>query len=139
VAEIVLALLGLWAVTAIAPATPAAVAIRHWLVVRPAEWLRRIGRGHVALLVIVAILIPATAWLAGRDSVPLAGMALPALASWAATFEVTTLIDLMIAGLAAGASLRFGRLSFMGHRWRRNARPEPDHAEAQRCEDCGSH
>lgn len=123
-AEVVLVLLGLWAVMAIAPATPAAMAIRHWLVVRPAGWLGRIGRGHIALLAITAIVIPATAWLAGRDSVPLAGMALPELASWAATFEITTLLDLAMAGLAAGASLRFGTLVRISFRRRRSRRVE---------------
>ena len=123
-AEIVLALLGLWVVMLIAPATPAARAIRQGLVVRPARWLGRIGRGHVVLLVLAALLIPTTAWLAGRDSVPLAGMALPELASWAATFEITTLIDLAVAGLTAGASLRFGRVPGAGFRWRRISRAE---------------
>lgn len=123
-AEIVLTLLGLWAVMVLAPATPAARATRQGLVVRPARWLDRIGRGHVVLLALAALLIPATAWLAGRDSVPLAGMALPELASWAATFEITTLIDLAVGGLAAGASLRFGTVVRIGFRRRRSRRVE---------------
>ena len=119
-AAIVVALLGFWAVMRLAPATPAARVIHDALVVRPARRLDRIGRGPVTLLVLAAMLIPATAWLAGRDSVPLAGMALPELASWAATFEVTTLIDLAVAGMATGASLRFGWAVRMGRRWRRS-------------------
>lgn len=108
-ATIVAVLLALWAVMLHAPSTPAARAIHHGLVVRPAVWLGRIGRGHVALLLVTLIVLPCVALIVGRDSVPLVGMALPELATWAATFEIATVIDLALAAMAAGSSLRFAR------------------------------
>jgi hypothetical protein len=100
---IVLTALALWLLLLTAPKTPIGRFLYQMLVAAPATRLGRITRGQMLLVLLLCIGSTAIVWLMGGEALRLLGMAVPDVAMWVTTFEITTYLD-VVAALAMAAS-----------------------------------
>lgn len=100
-----LTLLAAWLIIATAPNTSIGRALRGWLIVVPARWLNALRRGHVALAVMLVVTGIVMFWLGGGDGLSVAGFAVPDVAAWVATFEITVYLDLAIVAVTTWSTL----------------------------------
>lgn len=94
-------------VLATAPKTSLRGRIWHQGLVAPlARRLLKITRGHVLLTVGIGGFLVFLTWLIGAEGWHISAMALPELATWAMTFEISTLLDAMAAVMIVSAAVR---------------------------------
>lgn len=89
---------GLILILSFAPDTAMARWLSRWLIEKPAISLNRTSRWQWMVAMGVVLLVGVLIWFEAADGLRLLGMAGPDFAAWAVTFEITTYID----GLAAG-------------------------------------
>ena len=104
-------------------------ALRRPLVDWPAKKLARLTRGQVIVLAGFMLLIWAAVALLGQEAVRVMSMAMPDTLAWLATFDLSILVDGLVAAGLIATQARLGRLGgrlrgrlAKGRRPRRRAR-----------------
>lgn len=100
------ALLAVWAVLLVAPATPIGRALGRWLVDAPAQVFNRITRGHIVMWCVLAAFAALIIWQLEGDGVVLLRMMAPEIVGWLTMFEVGTVVDLAVAVAATSSVVR---------------------------------
>jgi len=91
--------LAAWLVIATAGDTPIGAWLRRQLVERPAARLNRVSAGQVALVAGFLLVAGLATWWGAGDGARMAGMAIPDLAMWLASAELTAYADLIVAAV----------------------------------------
>jgi hypothetical protein len=138
-----------WLVIALAPETPIGRTLKHDLVDRLAIRLNRVTGGQAALMGTVVIAGSLAVWLGSGDGVRMTGMAMPDVATWLASAELTAYLDFTVAAIATWSTLRVyglrARLESVlrlargaapiSHRSRRSRRSVPEAANDDAAEE----
>jgi hypothetical protein len=103
---IVMTWLACWLAMAIAPDVPVSRALHRWMVLAPAARLLALSRGDVAMMLVLAIAAAIMLTVGKTDSVRLVTFALPDLAMWLTSLELSALFDLAVAVLTAVTAVR---------------------------------
>ena len=102
-------LLALWATLAVAQETPIGRFLHRAMVELPATALNHITRGHVILTIAVIGLTCVTIWYEQADELRMLSMAVPDVAAWLVTFEISAYLE-AVAVLVASMSMRLKNL-----------------------------
>jgi hypothetical protein len=94
-----------------APDTFLGRALRRGLVDLPAARLSRLTRGQLVCWLGVALAIWVAIAVFGGDMIGVTARALPETAAWAASFEISTLVDVLITAALIAAQLRLSRVA----------------------------
>ena len=105
---ITLTFLACWLAILAAPATPIAAALRRWLVDAPARRLSAASRADAVIATVVFAAIVAMTCLDDGDPLRMAVMGVPDAALWLTSFELTTIVDVIVAVGVAIAGWRGG-------------------------------
>ena len=89
-----------------APDSLAGRALRRTLVDWPAARLARVTRGQLGCVVAVAAMIGAALWFLEGDGLRIMSFAAPETMAWFATFEISTLADVLVAVALVSAHAR---------------------------------
>lgn len=106
---VALKMMSLFVLMALSTAPKTSLRGRIWhqgLVAPLARRLLKITRGHVLLTVGIGGFLAFVTWLIGAEGWHISEMALPELATWAMTFEISTLLDAMAAVMIVSATVR---------------------------------
>jgi hypothetical protein len=106
------------------PETLLGRALHRPLVAWPAKKLAGLTRGRLILLAGFGLLIWAAVALIGEEAVRLMSMAMPDTLAWLATFDLSVLVDGLVAAGLIASQARLGRLG-EGVRARLARRPRP--------------
>jgi len=90
-------------------------ALRRPLVDWPAQKLAGLTRGRIMSLVLIALLISAGIALIGKETMQIMSMAMPETLAWLATFDLSVLVDALVAATLLATQAQLGRA---GHRVR---------------------
>lgn len=99
-----------WLTLGFAPDIPIARALRRALVEMPAARLSRITRGDVAVAIVLAIAAGMIAFVGEGDGIRLLTMAAPDMALWITSFEISTVVDIVVAIALAASHMRVGTI-----------------------------
>lgn len=102
-------LLALWATLAIARETPIGWFLHRAMVELPAAALNRVTRGQIILTVAVIGLACLHVYYEQADGVRLLSMAVPDIAAWLVTFEISAYLE-VVAALVASMAMRLQSL-----------------------------
>ena len=106
------------------PETMLARALRRPLVDWPAKKLAELTRGRIMALVFLGLLIAAGIALIGKEAMQVMSMAMPDTLAWLATFDLSILVDGLVAAGLLATQARLGRLgAHVRARLARRARP----------------
>jgi hypothetical protein len=90
------------------PETMLGKALLRSLVEWPAERLARLTRGRIISLACFGLLIAAGVALIGDEAMRIMAMAMPDTLAWLATFDLSILVDAVVAAALIGAQARLG-------------------------------
>jgi hypothetical protein len=105
---ITLTFLACWLSIVAAPGTPIAAALRRWLVDAPACRLSATGRAEAVIATVLVAAILAMTLLDDGDPLRMAVMGVPDAALWITSFELTAIVDVIVAVGVAFAGWRGG-------------------------------
>ncbi|MDF7775124.1 hypothetical protein P1X14_07690 [Sphingomonas sp. AOB5] len=97
-------MIALWAALAAARGTPVGDVLHRWLVAKPAATLSRIRRQTVLAATVLIVTAFAAWWVIGHEGVLIYSMALPELTAALAMIDLTVMVDVAIAFVAAASA-----------------------------------
>lgn len=105
---ITLTFLACWLTISVAPATPIAMTLRRWMVDAPGRRLSAAGRAEAVIATVLVAAILAMTLLDDGDPLRMAVMGVPDAALWLTSFELTAVVDVVVALGVAIAGWRGG-------------------------------
>ena len=103
---VIVVVLAVWLLIVLAPETPIGSTLKRHLVDRPALRCNRVSGGQAALVAAVVVAGLLATWIGGGDGARMTGMAMPDVAMWLASAELTAYLDVAVAAAAGWAVLR---------------------------------
>ncbi|RYY24411.1 MAG: hypothetical protein EOP62_17015 [Sphingomonadales bacterium] len=119
---LIVTFLGLFAVVAFAPDTPAARFLHRALIALPARALAHISRGHLSIAVALVAGLASVFWLIDEELALVMTMMAPEALAYLAMFEIGTLVDAIVTTMLVATSVRFPRIAAILSRLRPRAR-----------------
>lgn len=104
-------------IISLAPATPVGRFLHHWLAAVPARRLSAVRGGAVMLALLAVLAFVATAWFLDAEAVHLLAMTAPDAASWLTMVEAGTIVEGVVALVAARTVLTLSTARIWIARW----------------------
>ncbi len=101
-----------WIVLLIAPKTPIARGLHRMIVAAPARLLAQIGRGHVLLVLLAAVVMGGAFLIFDGEVVRVLSLAAPDALAWATMIDLATVLDAAFAAVVLASSVRWRALRF---------------------------